>query len=623
MCGFVVLAGCADEAQRGLVVRRMLDTITHRGPDDHGTLDDGLAAFGFRRLSILDLSPGGHQPMTSGCGRYSIVFNGEIYNYVELRQELMALGHRFVSRGDTEVLLHAYMQWGADALPRLNGMWAFVIIDRVKRILFGSRDRFGIKPLYRHRTAAGLTLMASEIKAIHASGLYAWSPDLRTCADFLADGLQEHTQRSFHAGIELVPPAHSFTLDAEGRYTETAYWRPEDFPERDVADPTETFARLFEDAMSLHMRSDVPVGVHLSGGLDSSSIACAAARIRASTQAQGPLVSFSFMDHEFDESTYIRDTLAQTGAQHHVLRTDAQAVWRDLPDMLRMQDEPVHSMTPVISYQLMRATAEQGIRVVLNGQGADETLAGYGSYFRDAWISALSDGLPRAWREVQRYAEARGEPAQRLFKGLLVHALKSQLRRSSLYRRAADRRYRAALEAQRWLSPEMTRLATGHPEYEAPDLRSQLIHDLRASPLPLYLRTEDRNSMAHSVEARVPFLDHRIVELALSLKREWKIDANLNKVVLRRAMRGRIPDSVQSRQEKMGFPTPQERWLRGELHDVARDTLERTRHRLQPFVETDAVLDLLARHRAKAGRFDTQVFRALQLGLWLDSHASP
>lgn len=599
----------------------MLNTIVHRGPDDHGVLVDQLATVGFRRLSILDLTEGGHQPMTSPCGRYSIVFNGEIYNYLELREELRALGHAFASASDTEVLLHAYMEWGAASLRRLNGMWAFVIVDRVRQVLFGARDRFGIKPLFRHRTATGLTLLASEIKAIRSSGLYDWAPDLRSCADFLADGRLDHTRRSFVADIESVAPAHSFTLDAQGRYIETPYWSADDYPEGEISGPADAFARLFEDAMALHMRSDVPVGVHLSGGLDSSSIACAAARIRAAAGAQEPLVTFSFMDAEFDESTYIRDTVAQTGARHHVLRTDALTTWRDLPAMLHAQDEPVHSLTPVISYQLMRMTADHGIRVVLNGQGADETLAGYGSYFRDAWITELAAGLPRAWREVHRYAQAKGEPALRLFRGLLVHALQSQFRRVPVYRQLADARYRRSLGVQQWLHQDMVRLATGHPDHAEPDLRSRLIHDLQLSPLPLYLRTEDRNSMAHSVEARVPFLDHRLVELALTLRREWKIDAELNKVVLRKAMRGRIPDSVQQRREKMGFPTPQERWFRGELHDIARDALHATRSHLKQFVDTDAVEQMLAKHRAGLGNFDKPVFRVIQMGLWLEQQA--
>lgn len=596
----------------------MLETIRHRGPDDEGLLDDPLATLGFRRLSILDLSAHGHQPMASADGRYAIVFNGEIFNYLELRAQLQALGHRFESTGDTEVVLHAYAAWGPGCLARLNGMWAFVIVDRVRRVLFGARDRFGIKPLF-HWTDGRQTLLASEIKAIRASGLYRTEIDLNLAADYVVDGRLDQTQRTLFKGIEQVPPAHAFEIEQDGRYRQWPYWKLEDYPEKEPGDPVERFATLFEDAIALHMRSDVPVGVHLSGGLDSTSIACAAARVRATARAQGSLMAFSFVDREFDETRFIEDTIASTGATPVRLQTSAEQVWDDLPRVLAYQDEPVHSLTAVVSYQLMALTAQHGIRVILNGQGADETMGGYPSYFRDGWVSELLQrGLPAAWREVARYAAARGEPAQRLFGNLLLHVLKSRLRVSPAYRRVAMGRNLAARRNLGWVRPEFAALASGHPEYTEPDLRSMLIRSIRHDPLPLYLRIEDRNSMAHSIEARVPFLDHRLVEFEMSLGRAWKLDGELNKVLLRRAMRGRIPDSVQQRKEKMGFPTPTARWVGGALHAKFYDRLSQLRPRAAEHLDASALLGLLAKHRAGGIDHSGVLFRATQWDLWLE-----
>lgn len=618
MCGFVLYAGSPDTPHRESVIRRMLQYIHHRGPDDEGLLDDPLATLGFRRLSILDLSDQGHQPMTSADGRYAIVFNGEIFNYLELRAQLLARGHRFESTGDTEVLLHAYAEWGPACLPRLNGMWAFVIVDRVGRKLFGARDRFGIKPLFRW-TDGRQTLMASEIKAIRASGLYRTEIDLPLAADYVVEGSLDQTSRTLFRGIEQVPAAHCFELEHDGRYRQWPYWRLEDYPEQEAGDPVERFAELFENAIALHMRSDVPVGVHLSGGLDSTSIACAAARVRAAAGAQGPLKAFSFVDREFDETRFIEDTISRTGATPVLLQTSAEKVWDDLPRVLEYQDEPVHSLTAVVSFQLMALTAQHGVRVILNGQGADETMGGYPSYFRDGWVSELTQrGLPAVWHQVARYATAKGEPALRLLGNLLMHVLKSKLRAVPAYRRMARGRQLAASRKLGWVRPEFAALTSAHSDRATPDLRSTLIHSIRHNPLPLYLRVEDRNSMAHAIEARVPFLDHRLVEFEMALGRAWKLDGDLNKVLLRRAMRGRIPDSVQERREKMGFPTPTAKWMGGALYSQVADRLSRLRPTAAEHLDSSVLTSLLVKHRAGVGDHSAVLFRAAQWDLWLE-----
>ena len=618
MCGFVVFAGEGDAGRRATVVQSMLATLHHRGPDDEGFADDELAALGFRRLSILDLTAHGHQPMTSADGRYTIVFNGEIFNYLELRSQLQAAGHRFESSGDTEVLLHAYAEWGPACLVRLNGMWAFVIIDRVRRRVFGARDRFGIKPLFRW-TDGARTLLASEIKALRASGLTRTELDRDRVADYLVEGGLDDTPKTFFLGIEQVPAAHCFELEPDGRFRQWPYWRLEDFSEVRMTDPVERFATLFEDAIALHMRSDVPVGVHLSGGLDSTAIACVAARVRALAGADTPLMAFSYNDHEFDESPFIADTIAQTGAKLVQLDTDGDSVWRDLPRMLAFQDEPVHSLTAVVGFQLMALTAQHGVRVILNGQGADETLGGYPSFFRDGWMSELArHGLPAAWQEIARYAEDKGEPGLRLFCRFVLHAAKSRLRAWPSYRRVARTRYRERCRALGWVDPALAARAGGQPDDGGADLRSALMSSVRSFPLPIYLRVEDRNSMAHSIEARVPFLDHRLVEFEMALGREWKLDGGLNKVLLRRAMHGRIPDSVQARREKMGFPTPSARWLRTSLYGPVRECIAAGAGRLGDGLDCARLLTMLDQHRDGLADHSYTLFKAVQYLLWLE-----
>lgn len=617
MCGFVFLARrSADWTTSPPPLQAMLDAIARRGPDDSGTWSDQNFLMGFRRLSILDLSAHGHQPMASPDGRYVITFNGEIYNYVELRRELQALGRRFVSSGDTEVLLQGYAQWGPAVLDKLNGMWAFVIVDRETGRAFGSRDRLGIKPLYLHDSGREL-IAASEIKAIVASGRYQVRADLGAAADYLVSGALDDRARTMFDGIVPLAAGHAFEIDATGALRSWPYWQPRDRASAPPVAPVEAFAALFEDAIRLHMRSDVPVAVHLSGGLDSTSIACAAARVRAETGAQDPLYAFSYNDKDYDETRFIDDTLAQTGARKIALQTDAQRIWQDLPHVIAAQDEPVHSLTPVVGYQLMQLTAEHGIRVVLNGQGADEVLGGYPSYFRDRWVSELLDHGPlRAWREVRRFAQAKGQGALGLFHGLLRHTLQSSLRRSAAYRRVAQRNFQRRTQALAWLSPDLARHAIGHPDYASPRLEQVQIRSMQQDPLPLYLRVEDRNSMAHSVEGRVPFLDHRLVEMSLSLEADWKLSGDLNKHLLRQAMTGRIPASVLERREKFGFPTSSARWLQGVLHDPARDMIASLPTEESLGLRKPALLALLEAHRQRRGDHSTELVRALQWIIW-------
>src|SRR6266581_4433940 len=279
MCGLVVMLGLAGRKADAAALTRMAQRIAHRGPDDSGLYLERQVGFGLPRLSILDLSPTGHQPMCSEDGQLVIVFNGEIYNYIELRDELRAAGYCFRSTSDTEVLLAAYRHWGPECLTRLNGMWAFVIHDRRRGVLLGARDRFGVKPLFVHR-AKDCWLLASEVKAILDSGLYARDTNWQVAADFLIHGKLDETPATFYAGIDQVPPGCAFELRLDGTWRQWTYWSLGAIEPEPVPDVEETIAELFEDAVRIRLRSDVPVGVCLSGGLDSTAIICAMARNR-------------------------------------------------------------------------------------------------------------------------------------------------------------------------------------------------------------------------------------------------------------------------------------------------------------------------------------------------------
>ena len=625
MCGFAGVIAFGGRQVDGNVVERMGRTLHHRGPDDDGLYVAGNVGLAFRRLSILDLSPSGHQPFTSDNGRLTMVFNGEIFNYIELREELRALGHVFRSSGDTEVLLRAYEQWGRDCLPRLNGMWAFLIHDARRGVVFGSRDRFGVKPLYRHRSADAL-YMASEIKAIRASGAYEWSTNWTAAGELLCRAGHvsgNDANGTFYAGIDQVAPGTAFEIDGRGVMTEWRYWSLSAIPRQEIADPVAETRRLFEDSVRLRMRSDVPVGVSLSGGLDSTSIAAVMARLRGDDQKAGPdesLQAFSYMAPEYDESSYIRETLAQSRAMLHRVHADSATLWNSLGEVLWYHDEPLHSATALVGFEIYRSAAANGVKVMLSGQGADETMAGYPVYFPDYWGTLLKQGSPlEAWRAISAHHAVLGGSTASTFRQTAIRTARSALRSVPMYREAAAARHRQrARTAYDWFRPEIIEaLPPEDAGYGDGTLATALQLSVERSPLPLYLRIEDRNSMAHSVEARLPFLDYRLVSLMFQLPAHWKMRGAQGKYVMREAMRGQIPESVRARVDKMGFPTPLSDWFRHGLYEPMQDTLASQSARERGIYNIDAIRRDLERHRR--GELDAALglFNVAQFERWL------
>ncbi len=622
MCGFagvVNFNGVPVERPR---LERMAKSLFHRGPDDGGFYQEGPVGLCFRRLSILDLSPAAHQPMLSANGNFVMVFNGEIYNYLELRHELESLGRRFKSQGDSEVLLQAYEVWGKECLSKLNGMWAFLIYDRARGVIFGARDRFGVKPLYRYRFGSGLCL-ASEIKAIRASGTYQGGINWKVASRFLLQGALDEDDQTFYEDIQAIKPGTAFEVSSDGRWTEWSYWSIGSGQPMAVEDPVAEFQRLFEDAVALRMRSDVPVGVCLSGGLDSTSIICSMARTkqRSKIESDKPLLAFCYMPDEYDEKRFIADTLEQTRATLKVLHTTPSGLWDRLTRFLWFQDEPVHSMTALIGYELMELAATNGVKVVLNGQGADETAAGYFNYFRDYWRTLAMDGrLQDMWSEVGGYTSLHGGSRVSHVMEACKQACQWELFRLSPYHHYIAGKRRAAIQANPWFSRDLVSSITAD-DLSGMDGRigTSLRRSVERTPLPTYLRVEDRNSMAHSVEARLPFMDYRLVSFLFSLPMEWKLRGGWNKFILREAMRGRIPESVRVRPDKMGFPTPVNKWLADDLYKPLKDVLSSQEARERGIYKIDEVLKDLDRHQQGSVDVSGRLFDIAQFETWAEN----
>lgn len=574
MCGIVGLLG-RGWAERD--VRAMLATQHHRGPDAHGTYVDpsGLVALGHNRLSIIDTSNAGAQPMFSTDGRYCIVFNGEIYNYVELRAELSA-GYTFRSRSDTEVILAAYQRWGAACLDRFIGMFALLIWDRETRTVFGARDRFGVKPMYYRDAGDRRVAIGSEIRTLAAVG-DALTPDPVAWASYLALGVQDHGDRTFWAGVRSVPAGHAL------RWTEDCFeifeWYSladrvgTAFDERSEADVAEEYRALMADAVRLRFRSDVPVGINLSGGLDSSALL---ALVQSTQGADSDVSAFTFVtgDPAYDETPWVEQMLAHT--RHPLVQ--CRLTPHDVPALA----ESVHAHhlepfggLPTLAYaRLFEEARSRGVIVLLDGQGMDEQWAGY-SYYRSASVT--------------------GEAP------LVQGSVDSPVRPDAL-------------------APEFRALARPLTSIDAfPDmLRNLQLRDATHTKLPRALRYNDRVSMRASIELREPFLDARLFELALRQPADRKIRDGVGKWMLRSIVRGMVPAGVVEA-PKRPLQTPQREWLRGPLRDWAEAMIDAALGTVgDAWLRESVVRDNWARFCR--GEFDNSVFvwQWISIGLMAD-----
>ncbi len=577
------------------------------GGDVPGTV--GLA---FRRLSILDLSPAGHQPMCDPTGRYWIVFNGEIYNYLELRDERAARGTVFRSTGDTEVLLAAFATWGPAMLDRLNGMWGMAIWDAQERSLFCARDRFGVKPLY-YSVRDGRLEFASELKPLVLAG--PRTPRAEAIHALLARDWVDHTAETFVAGVLQLQAGH-FLWARPGRGIEVRRWWNLDPKRRTVLDARGTidrFAELFEDAVRLRLRSDVPVGTCLSGGLDSSAIVVTAARLLPHRMR-----TFTVAYDEgsaYDERPFVRAAVEASNAEASIVVPDGTDLWETLDDLVWHQEEPAAGSGLYSQWHVMKLAGRggAGMKVLLDGQGGDELLGGYHRYYfpylRDLLARGRFGEFAQAFGGVA--VEQRLGYAQTLAKiafPLLPPAFFEWGRRT--FGQGTDRVLGEALRPFQAAEPRPPARFSGA-------LSNQLAWDMTARFLPSLLRYEDRNSMAFSIETRLPFLDYRLAEFVFSLEDEWRIRGTTTKHLLREAVGPRLPEAVRARKDKMGYETPFDLWLRTREAAAVRDLLLAPDARSRAYLDRAALAreleDFLAGRRA----IGLQVWRWIHLELWL------
>jgi asparagine synthase (glutamine-hydrolysing) len=609
ICGAVSLVGPAERE----LVERMMDELAHRGPDGTGTYVAEGVALGHRRLAIIDLTDAGLQPFASADGALQLLHNGEIYNYRELRRQLESKGHRFRSATDTEVIVAAYREWGTQCVERFNGMWAFALWDNRERRLFCSRDRFGVKPFY-YRWDGRRFVFASELKAFRADPQPLRANE-DAVADYVEQGYLGHTDSTFFSGIESLPAAHSLTLDDRGLRL-ARYWRLE---EREAPqDPVAALRELFLDSVRLRLRSDVPVGTALSGGLDSSSIACAVALLlegeRENAAAVGPqqrTFTAYFQDAGFDERPFARAVIDRTRAAPEWISFSAADIVDRLPSIVETQDEPFGSTSIIAQWHVMQAAKQAGVKVMLDGQGGDEILAGYPIYWGARFADLLAAGrLRELARELGAYRRTQGAGAAATMVALLRPFLPARAKWHLRARRSG---------AAQLLHPELRGRGgarASDPSAYHDRLRRTLHLILTRRGLPELLRYEDRNSMAHSIEARVPFLDYRLAELLFSLDGHHLIRRGRTKAILRDALHDVLPPIVRDRTDKLGFVTPEARFMREELGAVAQEVFASRSFAERGFVDAAAARNRLERHRR--GELDAgfELWRALNLELW-------
>jgi asparagine synthase (glutamine-hydrolysing) len=623
------------------VLIRMDDRIAHRGPDGEAYLlestgkgslrrssraeitgvDDSSAAVGFahRRLTIIDLSERSDQPLVDASGDYAITYNGEVYNYVELREDLRRLGHSFTSDGDTEVVLEAYKEWGVGCVERFIGMWAFAILDRLRRTVLLSRDRFGIKPLYYARVGDSL-YFASEIKALLAVPDLEVEPNEEVVRRFLLDGGVDYSEETFFRGIRKLPPAHnaSVDLDADPALEPHRYWwyPPQDGQVSEGAAAAQ-LRELLEDSVRIHARSDVPVGTCLSGGLDSSSIVCLAEELRAGGQIPRYTHSaFGYLpqDEAFSERRHMQSVVNKTGARMFFVDPPVGRFVEELLAIVRQQDEPFGSTSIAAQWFVFETAGREGMKVMLDGQGADEVLGGYEGYFMAIASNLLQE------RRLLSYAHFSREHKALLGRRplSLPHAGWSVLPRRA--RRAVSRRLPIPLPPGAGImSAELRGQVRRDYAPDPPvDLDELLRMQTESASLPSLLRFEDRNSMAHSIEARVPFLDHRVVELAFRLAPELKIKGVQTKHVLREAMRGVLPEDIRARRDKLGFRAePEAAWIIAERH---RDSLVENRTQYEErWFDAEAMAALLD-GSDRSNENELLAWRGINVKLWLRQH---
>jgi asparagine synthase (glutamine-hydrolysing) len=602
-----------------VVIHRMSETISHRGPDEGGIHAEGQIGLGHRRLSIIDIA-GGHQPMKSQANGVSlvIVYNGEIYNYVALRLELKGLGHTFRTASDTEVLLASYGEWGNDCVNHLRGMFAFAIWDETKKSLFLARDRMGIKPLYYYQDDE-FVIFASEIKAIFASGMVASSIEYSALDSFLTLGYVPGPMTMFK-GISKLLPGHNITIDENGRKETECYWNFDKITLNPISfsGAQENLDKLLTDSVGMRLMSEVPLGVFLSGGLDSSAITALMSRI-TDQRIKTFTLGYEGAD-EANELGFARKVATLFGTEHHEITLEPYDFIDSIPELVKITEEPLAQSTAISLHQIAKE-AKRYATVLLSGEGSDEVFAGYGLYAkmltmdRANGLSKFFGMIPDACLpgdKLKKYADwfsSAVEDRYRSSSGYLTERIKRHFYSPELLIYNKQNNF---LEETffRWFKDVEGRSPLSRLLYV--DSKTWLLEDL--------LLRADKMTMATSVELRVPFLDHKIVEFASSLPDQYKINNGETKFILKKLMEKYLPKEIIYR-KKMGFSVPTKRWFAGDLLGPAKDIIFSRKLLDTGWFQKKYLESMFDRHSNKKEDYSIRIFSLLVLYHWLDIYS--
>jgi asparagine synthase (glutamine-hydrolysing) len=626
MCGItgVMRFGNGDHVESG-VVRRMCDVMAHRGPDDEGIYTNGAVGLGMRRLSIIDLTTG-HQPISNEDETVWIVFNGEIYNHAEVREKLLARGHQYKTHSDTETIVHLYEEYGRDCVKHLRGMFAFAIWDARNQKLFIARDRLGIKPLYYRLTPEAL-LFGSEIKVVLTY------PGVRP--EFYREGLPEYLafgylsgEKTLYRGIRKLMPGHTMEVGYDGKLRIDAYWdlaNAEADSGHDESYYVRTYREMLEQAVSSHLMSDVPLGVFLSGGVDSSAVAALMTKIRRS-----PIESFSvgYTEQAYSELPYARVVAQHLSSIHHEVLVSRQEFFDALPKLIWHEDEPIVWPSSVSLYFVARLAKER-VKVVLTGEGSDETLGGYTRYA----FTLKNASWDRVYRMIIPSAIRRGIRSSIADSSLIHATLRRKLAHTFLARdgkdwpsfyfdnffSAFDQREQGDLLTEQFAGEVAECSAYGHVlgywEQSSGEMLQRLLYTDIKTYLVELLMKQDNMSMAASIESRVPFLDHVLVEFATQIPAEVQLKGMAGKHILKKAVSDLLPHEILYR-PKLGFPTPWSGWLAGAQLDSIEKLLLEPRSLERGLFKKGAIERLFGEHRANYRDNYDRIWRLLNFELW-------
>lgn len=594
MCGLAGRIGLNQNSIDVAPLANMMDVVHHRGPNAQGyaLFDIGgspavsgtnsrdlenrnwpniRVAWGHRRLSIIDLSSAANQPMSYEDESYWLVFNGAIYNYIELREELLSAGLSFRTDSDTEVILAAYHHWGDQCVEHFNGMFAFAILDRPRRRVLCCRDRLGIKPFY-YAIHDGVLSFGSEIKQLLEAGIPR-KANPRRVFDYMIVGSTDHHEETCFAGVQQLMPGHRMTIELDQSQAPIRleeYWslqRDETIARLPIDEVSQRVRELLHDSVRLRMRCDVPLGSCLSGGLDSSTVVMLMSRIRAEQGKDFEQHTFTYRpsDAKIDESRYAQLVSQQIQAKRHIRTISPEEVFEKLDTFLWHEEEPIGDLTHFARSQVMALARERGVTVVLDGQGGDELFLGYPRYYVPTFLGYWQQqGFGKAVREFRLATKHSSLSPMRLAASSLLFGNVSL--RTQFFRR----------RALRWINPSFLARHSVREVAEAHHLSRDLWEMQRRDmqiQLPHLLRHEDRDSMASSIEARTPLLDHRLVEFVMSLGAHAKIHDGWTKYCLRTAMEGILPPEIQWRRDKLGFAVPTSTWMQ-RVSSYAREWLQ-------------------------------------------------